>query len=282
MNRPTREGHTFVFRAGAHKLVIDPEDGGRTIELSFEGRNALIEKHDSPQAYGSSFWPSPQRDWDWPPPVELDRERWSAVVDGECLILESRANEKLGVRARQTIRQHETSGVVSFDYEIHNVSQRVRNVAPWQNTRVPPGGLTFFPTNADPHGHSTLTLDRSGDLGMLCHDRRRHTQSGKAFSAATEGWIAHASADLVLVKTFPSVAPGRQAPGEAEIEIYVDGGGVFVEVEQQGTYDAIPPGKSSHWSVRWLLLDGRHGSNGSPTKELVARVRSAVREHGAS
>lgn len=59
--------------------------------------------------------------------------------------------------------------------------------------------------------------------------------------------------DLLFVKVFPAVARADQAPGEAEVEIYVDPAGGFVEVEQQGPYEMIAPGQSSRWTCHWLL-----------------------------
>ena len=50
-------------------LKIAPSFGARIIEFGISGRNALTES--GPQT-GSTFWPSPQSSWGWPPPPSID------------------------------------------------------------------------------------------------------------------------------------------------------------------------------------------------------------------
>ncbi|MET0410035.1 MAG: hypothetical protein ABW217_02005, partial [Polyangiaceae bacterium] len=71
------------------------------------------------------------------------------------------------------------------------------------------------------------------------------------------------------------VSAERQAPGESEIEIYVDPGGAFVEVEQQGPYEELAPGGSLDWHCHWLLERLESGANVQPEQTwLVERARA--------
>ncbi|HEX3773936.1 MAG TPA: hypothetical protein VHV51_05690 [Polyangiaceae bacterium] len=79
------------------------------------------------------------------------------------------------------------------------------------------------------------------------------TRGEKFFADGSEGFLAHLDGDLLFVKTFPDLAKTAQAPKEAEIELYADGAGNFVEVEQQGAYVEIGAHASSTWVVKWAL-----------------------------
>lgn len=265
----------YVFRTGPDELIVDAEDGGRIVSFSRDGRELLTRARASP-AYGSSFWPSPQRAWGWPPPAELDREPWQARLDGERLWLESRVNAALGLFARQCVSVDAETGVVTFVYELHNVKSEPIHVAPWQNTRVPPGGLTLFACETSPLPQSTLAIDRADGMAWFAHDPGRHGHDGKAFLSSSEGWLAHLRHNLALVKSFPRVSNEQAAPDESEVEIYVDGAGQFVEVEQQGPYEEIAPGAHSSWTVHWLLVDVPLAHR--PTPEVVSSVRRALRQ----
>jgi 23S rRNA pseudouridine2605 synthase len=82
---------------------------------------------------------------------------------------------------------------------------------------------------------------------------------------------------LLLLMTFPKVPRSAQAPTEAEIELYVDRTGLFVEVEQQGPYEPIPPGgESTPWVVRFQVHVVPAEVPVSPGPKLLTWVRSLV------
>ena len=67
------------------------------------------------------------------------------------------------------------------------------------------------------------------------------------------------------------------APGHGEVEIYASGTNTYIEVENQGAYESIPPNGSVTWTVRWYL---RYlPSNITPTAgstELLDFVRGEI------
>jgi hypothetical protein len=245
--------YNFRIEFGPYALEVDPEDGARIVEFSLDGRSVVVPRQESPEAYGSSFWPSPQSDWGWPPPLELDRRAWRATVDGPALVLQSLTNQKLGLSAEQRIMAQPERGSVVIEYTLHNRGQAPRRVAPWQNTRVRPQGLTFYPSNRPAYAYSSLTLEPVDGVVWFQHQPAKFTESQKLLADGTEGWVAHVDADLVFVKVFPDVPPEAQAPQEGEIVIYVHSSGRFVEVEQQGPYVELEPGAASTWTVHWLV-----------------------------
>jgi hypothetical protein len=271
---PRRVPHGLRIEHGPLALELDPMDGGRIVELSLAGRSVVVPRSESVRAYGSSFWPSPQSDWKWPPPPELDALPWQARIDGPAIVAESLENQQQRLSASQRIEPLSSGGFV-IDYRIKNHSSAARKLAGWQNTRVRPRGLTFFPSSAPAYPQSAFALSPQGGVMWFAHGGPADARKGKLFADGDEGWLAHVDADLLFVKVFPEVARERQAPGEGEVEIYVDPAGEFVEVEQQGPYEEVAPGGELYWSCRWALerLEPRqpwHPGDGG----LVARARA--------
>merc|ERR1712039_49939 len=76
----------------------------------------------------------------------------------------------------------------------------------------------------------------------------------KLFANASTSWIAHASISpdrLLLVKVFKLVAPGKAAPGEANIEIYSTR--LYEEVENQGPLQEVSQSQSVEYTVCWYM-----------------------------
>jgi hypothetical protein len=154
--------------------------------------------------------------------------------------------------------------------------------APWEITRVFPGGLTFFPTGV---GGATAgrgfalppTQDQSG-CTWYQHPGGAPGADQKLLADGSGGWLAHVAGDTVIVKKFADVPADMAAPGEAEIEIFVQGQGAYVEIEQQGAYQAVAPQQPLQWPVTWIV--SRLPAGMTPTAgnlELVQFVQSLVR-----
>lgn len=265
----------YLVEFGDYQAEIDPEDGGRIVAFRLSGQNALLEKSASPDAYGSSFWPSPQSAWRWPPPFEFDRLGWTASVGDDRLTLESLTNPELGLGARQVLFGDAKHEALVIEYSLENRGNEAIRVAPWQNTRLPPGGLTFFPSQQGTLPPSSLSLRPDEGVVWMQHDPAS-AKEGKAFADGEEGWLANLHGDLLFVKVFPNVPRERQAPEEAEIEIYVHGSGRFVEVEQQGEYGELAPGSTSRWTVRWLLANVPTVIPHQPGQQLLEYTRKLV------
>jgi hypothetical protein len=270
-----RENQLIEF--GPYALEIDPTDGGRIVAFSLDGRNVVVPKEESPEAYGSSFWPSPQSDWRWPPPLEWDRRAWKVSVEDRSLVLQSGQAPKLGLSARQRFTADVAHGAVSIELTITNGGTAPRRVAPWQNTRVRPRGLTFYPSSGATLPDSSLKLEPVGGIIWFAHDPAAFKESKKSYSDSEEGWVARVDGELLFVKVFSDVPRERIAPGEGEVVLYVHDGGLFVEVEQQGPYVELAPGASSTWPLHWLVRKLPLGMAARPgNTELVEFVRTLV------
>ncbi len=262
------------------RLEVDAHAGGRVTSLRRGDVEVLSGPDVDADNYGSTFWTSPQSDWGWPPPVAIDRGPYAVEAAGDAITLAGSPDGALGVRVTKRFSIDRAGRAFAMEYTLHNVSGAPKTCAPWEITRVPPGGLTFFPTGDGPSG--TLRLDARGGASWFAHDGVSAPSAGlpaaglKAFARGKRGWLAHATGGLLFIKRFEEVPPGTQAPGEAEIEVYANPR--YVELEVQGRYGTIASGASTSWAVSWLvreLPEGVAAAAGSAT--LVALVDGMVR-----
>jgi hypothetical protein len=72
-------------------------------------------------------------------------------------------------------------------------------------------------------------------------------------NADGQGWLAYCSNGLLLVKRFEDLNPSQPAPNEAEIQVYVNRGKTYIELESQGAYTTLQPNGQLTWTVRWYL-----------------------------
>ncbi len=276
---PVVRKENYRLKVGRYTVELDPVDGGRIVEFSLDGHNALVPKLESPSAYGSSFWPSPQSDWMWPPPPELDSLPWQLQVEGRTAIMTSGINRKLGLMAEQRITAEPETESLRIDLTLINRGSSPRKVAPWQNTRVRPGGLVFYPSDTPTTADSTLVLLPERGITWFLHDPTKYKENRKSYADGREGWLAHVDQGYLFIKAFPDIPPQAQAPNEGEVVLYVPDSGRFLEVEQQGAYVELAVGASTTYSVRWIAKKLPKGMESTPgNQELVALVRGVLAE----
>lgn len=254
--------------------------GGRIVDVSLPGGTNLLTGPDVDALnFGATFWTSPQSGWNWPPPDSFDTAAFAPGGSDTSLALTGPADLSTGTRIGKQFTAR-SSGAVDVEYSITAVGVD-GTFAPWEVTRVFPGGLTFYPTGADtPHAGGAFALPPT-TTGAGCtwyqHPGSPPGADQKLLADGAGGWLAHVAGRVLLVKKFGDVPLGMTAPGEAEIEIFADGQGRYVEVEEQGAYQALPQGHTLSWPVTWIvraLPDGLDPSAGSP--DLVAFVQSLV------
>jgi hypothetical protein len=241
---------THALELDGVRFEVDPQAGGRVTSFSLGGFDVLAGSDVDANSYGSTFWTSPQSDWGWPPPAEVDRSPYSLVVQEDTLTLTGAPSPTLGVGVTKQFSADRVRGAIALKYTIHNHGKTPKRYAPWEVSRVHARGLTFFPSGQASTG--PLRVQRLGMGTWFAHDPDVLTDVGqKSFAYGTQGLLAHAARGLLYVKSFATVPSELQAPGEAEIEVYANNR--YVEVEVQGPYTVIEPGASVTWTVRWYL-----------------------------
>lgn len=255
---PIERGGKFVFEFGGITFEVDAAHGARVTSLRFGGEELLTGPELEPVNFGSTFWPSPQSVWFWPPPPEFDSAPYEVIGKDESLVLRGPTSAALGLGVTKSFTADAEGGGMIVDYTIENRGSAATEVAPWEITRVFPRGVSFYPTGSQPYPNVDLPLPVTSERGavtFLAYDAANVTGHEKLLADGAGGWLAHATGRALLVKVFRDIAREQAAPGEGEIELYLDGQKRYIEVEQQGAYTALAPGESLTWTVRWYLRE---------------------------
>ena len=267
------------LKAGDATMTIYPTKGGKIMSLKYKGQE-VISQQKMPESFGSTFWTSPQKEWNWPPVQEFDKMPYQVEEQGGHLVMTSEVSQKLKYRVRKEFAADEKDNAFVVTYSIINESDEVRQVAPWEITRVEnKDGVIFFDAPLDGITPAGL-MPFKAEHGAVWYQTDEAGENRKV-NADGKGWLAYYNNGLLLLKKFndlPSPSrgslKGEAAPGEAEIQVYVNRGKTYIELESQGAYTTLKPHEQLSWTVRWYLLpvEGQ-----SPTsKELLNRVKKLL------
>ena len=241
-----------TLRVDDATMTVDPARGGKILSLKYQEQEVLSQSR-FPESFGSTFWTSPQKEWNWPPVAEFDKQPYEVVqrADGR-LTISSPVSERLGMSVGKDFAIDASNHAFVITYSIRNEGTEARSVAPWEITRVTnTGGLIFFaPTDSIwPAGLMDFQLSD----GAAWYETDEAPRNRKV-NADGSGWLAYCADGLLLVKKFQDLQPEQPAPGEAEVQVYVNRGKTYIELESQGAYTLLQQGESLSWTVRWYLL----------------------------
>ena len=62
----------YLLSCGHVEMEIDAAKGGKILSLKYDDREMLSQLR-WPESFGSTFWTSPQKEWNWPPVKEFDK-----------------------------------------------------------------------------------------------------------------------------------------------------------------------------------------------------------------
>ena len=262
----------YSLKCGHVSMEIDAAKGGKILSLKYDDREMLSQLR-WPEAFGSTFWTSPQKEWNWPPVKEFDKNPYTVEQDGQTLRMTSEVSERLKCRVGKTFTTDETDGAIVITYTITNEGDEPRSVAPWEVTRVQnEGGLIFFDAPVDGIWPAGL-MNFKAEHGVAWY-QTDETNDNRKVNADGKGWLAYCSRGLLLVKRFDDLTPEQPAPGEAEIQVYVNRGKAHIELESQGAYQLLQPKESLSWTVRWYLVPFE--GEAVPSEVLARQVRGIL------
>ena len=193
---------------------------------------------------------------------------------GASLVLTSQVSARLKYRIRKEFTTDEKDGAIVVTYSIVNESDETRKVAPWEITRVAnEGGLIFFdaPTEDITPAH-LMTFESAYGAAWYVSDA---ANDNRKINADGKGWLAYKNEKLLMVKKFQDLTSLQPAPGEAEIQVYVNRGKTYIELESQGAYTELKPGEALNWTVRWYLMPD--SSPVKATKKLLKKVQKLLK-----
>lgn len=94
---------------------------------------------------------------------------------------------------------------IGIKYQIQNISEKPISVGAWDVTRVPCGGIAFFPDGGQgkvPESNLKPNLKQKG-ITWVSIDKNPIAGNQKLFSTAKEGWLAYAISGMLFIKQFP-------------------------------------------------------------------------------
>ena len=251
---PTKMGNRYRFATGDVVLEIDAAAGARVATLSLGGTHLIVPSGTDPTTWGSVFWTSPRSDWTpqtWPPPVMIDSAMYSGGISGTHVVLNGPTETSLGVSMSKDYAADAATGWIKIAYTI-NATKAIR-AAPWEVSRVPRGGIVFFPsgTSVTP---GPLTITQSSGIVWFNDAPMTATSPDGAKLAAdgSGGWTAYVLNGNLFLKKFVDQPASAQAAGEGEVDIYPGNG--FLEFEVQGPLMSIPASGSLPWSIEWRVV----------------------------
>ena len=262
----------YSLQCGHVKMEINAAKGGKILSLKYDDREMLSQLR-WPEAFGSTFWTSPQKEWNWPPVKEFDKNPYTVTQDGGTLKMTSEVSERLKCRVGKTFTTDEKDGAIVVTYTITNEGSEPRKVAPWEITRVEnEGGVIFFDAPVDGIWPAGL-MDFKAQYGLAWYQTDERNENRKV-NADGKGWLAYCSRGLLLVKRFDDLTPEQPAPDEAEVQVYVNRGKAHIELESHGAYQLLQPKESLSWTVRWYLMP--YEGEAVPSEALAKQVRDIV------
>lgn len=245
------EDGKYSITQGNVTMTIDAQKGGKIVSYRYDDSEVLSQTR-FPNSFGSTFWTSPQSEWNWPPVAEYDRNPFTAEVNGNTLVLTSAKSERFGYRIRKEFNTDAKDNSIVITYTIINESEQTRKVAPWEISRVPNGGIVFFQATEVTPGNNmeTLPFEFTQKAAWYTMDEAK---VNRKINADGKGWLAFYDKGMLFVKKFQDLKESEPAPAEAEIQIFANPGKTFVEIEEQGAYTTLKPGEEVSWTVRWYL-----------------------------
>lgn len=259
----------YTIKNGEVTMTIDV-NGGKILSFKYGDAEAISQTR-FPNSFGSTFWTSPQKEWNWPPVAEFDRLPYT-VENDEKLVMTSQLAERLKYRVSKTFTTNKADQSIAVTYTIKNESDETRKVAPWEITRVPNDGVIFFDAPIDAITPAGLMNFQSA-FGLSWY-QADEAQQNRKINADGKGWLAFCANGLLMVKKFDDLDASQPAPEEAEIQVYVNMRKTFIELESQGAYTTLQPGEELKWTVTWYLLP--YDGKAEPSEALKQKIKSIL------
>ena len=263
----------YCIEMGNLSMTIHAAGGGKILSFKYQDTE-VISQSTWPESFGSTFWTSPQKEWNWPPVSEFDKQPYLVEEKGSSLVMTSNVSARLNYRGRKEFTADPKDNAIVITYSIINESGETRKVAPWEITRVPnDGGMIFFDVPTEQITPSNLMAFQSA-FGISWY-KTDEANGNRKINADGKGWLAYANKGLLLIKKFQDLDVSQPAPDEAEIQVYVNRGKSYIELESQGAYTELKPNESLSWTVRWYLVPDDTAV--APNKKLLQKVRKIVK-----
>jgi hypothetical protein len=179
---------------------------------------------------------------------------YTTAISGTHVVATGPADTSLGVSMAKDYSADATSGWIKIVYTIN--ATKSQKAAPWEVSRVPRGGIVFFPLGSSiTPGPLTITQQSTTPKTVWFDDAAKTATSpsgDKLFADGSGSWEAYVLNGNLFLKRFADVPANAQPSGEGEIDVYPGAG--FLEFEEQGPYTMITAPASVTFSVEWKVV----------------------------
>ncbi|WP_183114871.1 DUF4380 domain-containing protein [Flagellimonas pelagia] len=238
-------------------MVVDGNKGARITSFKINDQEVIASNKVHPYFYGSTLWLSPEGKWKGH--GALDNGIYTVQSESSNVLrLVSLPDDKRGFQFSKEFQINEKDTSITVKYIIKNISDKVQEVAPWEVTRVSTGGLAFIPKRHKddlPRPNKMYPVPPTvDDSGTIWYPYDSNTESPqKFFMDGGDGWIAYVRDNVLFIKSFAMVDKGDSAPGESNVELYVNKEKTYVELENQGSYQNLGKNESLDYEVKWYV-----------------------------
>jgi hypothetical protein len=265
------------LKLGKTRAVLCPQAGGRVLEFSVDGVNALYfddaEKNWQPGKPGSI---SAGR-FDYGPELVVPAHpktwggEWAAeITKMHTVKLTGPREETAGVQVVREFRlvPHDKFVGLSCRQTLLNISKETRDVCHWGRSFSPGGGICVIPLGDRPSRFPSkyAMYEDSAIINVKATDERIRERDGfleilapprkpKLGFDTYAGWLAYVQPnDTVFVKRFPA-HPDRVYNEAAGLTLSVwYPTGPRIELEPIGPRERLKPGESASFTEDWWLL----------------------------
>lgn len=272
----TQDDSLYVLQLDDATLTVAAKFGARIVSLKCGDQEILAQKGPTTgrfqniHLYASTFWPSPQAEWNWPPIVTYDSAPYQVENKGNSLRMTSGTDSKYPYQFIKEFSIDKKKGAFVIEYTIKNVSEQAKSVAPWEISRVPAGGLMFFAAPKETvRPADIMPFQYADDLVWIPYDV---SERQRKMFANSQGWLAFVDNGVLFLKTFEDIDATQAAQGEDELEIYYNSGKSYIELENQGAYKELQPGESYTWTVKWMVRKVSDNQPGPALKKAVEEL----------
>jgi hypothetical protein len=245
----------YRFESGDLVFEVDAQTGARVATLSLAGTDTIIPSGTDNTTWGSVFWPAPRSSWTpktWPPPAAIDSDPYTGGPSGNHLVLTGATDSSMGISMGKDYSVDGASGWITIVYTI-NTTKAVK-AAPWEDTRVPRGGIAFYPAGTSLTTGPLTTMTTVSGINWF-DDAAKSASSpngSKAYGDGTGGWASYAVDGVLFLKRFTDQPASALAPSEGEVDVYPGVG--FLEFEVLGPYTSIAAGGNLPWTIQWKVV----------------------------
>ena len=163
VNVQKQDDEKYTVANGDVTLTVDVAHGAKILSFKLGDKEVIAQnpaaapaeegqprrRWFNPNSYGSTFWTSPQAEWNWPPVAEYDSLPYSVESADASTLVALGQPSRFGYRVQKAFSADPADGAFIITYSIINESGETRKVAPWAITRVPNGGYLEFDAKAE-------------------------------------------------------------------------------------------------------------------------------------